>query len=451
MTNLRSWRKRCLVLIALSCLATMPARGEADPAVPVADAHARITTLPPGDPAEWSDADLAWLDVWSDTPILAFGEATHGTHEFAAARLRMLRYLVERHGYRVLAMEAHFTESLFLDLCLDDPDCDLATTMRERMLVWTTQTTEMLATLSWLREYNARVVVSERVHFVGLDAQILDHTEDLLHLLLGDLDTVHGTAVEGAFMPLSELTRGDYEVMDAEDLTGHLSRLEELRTRLEAAIPDRRTSSLVDQVISVSTQSLEFLQAYFHDGILVRDRHLQENVAWARSLGDPGAKMVLWAHNAHVAVHRGYAEDAGGNMGWHLRQRYGEDYRAIGLTFVRGGFRAKVFDADGRVTVSPHDIVFVVDPREGSLNTLLAAVDEPRFVLRLDDLDPSGALARWLAQPRAVLGIGDLFLGFEKIDTYHYGGDRVMTPITAFDAIIHLDGTHPTVALPAAD
>jgi erythromycin esterase len=286
---------------------------------------------------------------------------------------------------------------------------------------------------------------------VGFDAQVRRQVGELLHLLLGAADAVHGAAVDETFAPLDDLGRADYEAMDAERLAGHVARLEDLRGRLAAAGLDDWTTRMVDQVITVSRQSLEFLQAYFHDGKLVRDRHLQDNVAWSRDLLGPGTKVVLWAHNAHVAVHHGYAEDAGGNMGWQLRERYGDDYRAIGLTFARGGFRAKVFDADGQVTATPHDVVFVVDPPADSLNALLTAVGEPRFVLRLDDLDRAGPLARWLDAPRAVLGVGDLFMGPEKIGAYHYGGDRVMTPLAAFDAIVHLDDTHPTAALPGPD
>ncbi|MFK4040564.1 erythromycin esterase family protein [Nonomuraea wenchangensis] len=66
-----------------------------------------------------------------------------------------------------------------------------------------------------------------------------------------------------------------------------------------------------------------------------RDRHMAENTSLL--LAEPGAKVVLWAHNGHIGKGR-----IGGaaTMGRHLADAHGPAYYALGALFGSGGFRA---------------------------------------------------------------------------------------------------------------
>ena len=99
------------------------------------------------------------------------------------------------------------------------------------------------------------------------------------------------------------------------------------------------------------------------------------------------------------------------------------------------------------MTAEPRNVVFVVDPPDGSLNCLLDASEAENFVLDFNLTGQETDLARWLASERPVLGVGDLFLGYEKIPEYHYGGDRVLSPAGIFDALVYLADSHATEAL----
>jgi erythromycin esterase-like protein len=80
------------------------ALADPSPASKWAEEHAiRLTGTDPRAPLD----DLAPLDgIIGDAHLVALGEGTFGTHELFRAKQRILEYLVEKHGFSVLAIEA---------------------------------------------------------------------------------------------------------------------------------------------------------------------------------------------------------------------------------------------------------------------------------------------------------------------------------------------------------
>src|SRR5687767_7698493 len=71
-----------------------------------ADWLARDSAPLPADGMLAADAALAPFDrLASEARIVGLGEATHGSREFNDFRLSLVRRLVERHGYRLIALE----------------------------------------------------------------------------------------------------------------------------------------------------------------------------------------------------------------------------------------------------------------------------------------------------------------------------------------------------------
>ena len=66
------------------------------------------------DPDE--DAHFAeWFDRFADRRVVLLGEASHGTHEFYAARAAITRRFVERHGFTIVAVEADWPDAAAID------------------------------------------------------------------------------------------------------------------------------------------------------------------------------------------------------------------------------------------------------------------------------------------------------------------------------------------------
>src|SRR6476646_7909080 len=51
------------------------------------------------------------FDCFGSARVVLLGEATHGTAEFYRARAAITRRLVERHGFNIVAVEAHWPDA----------------------------------------------------------------------------------------------------------------------------------------------------------------------------------------------------------------------------------------------------------------------------------------------------------------------------------------------------
>lgn len=156
-----------------------------------------------------------------------------------------------------------------------------------------------------------------------------------------------------------------------------------------------------------------------------RDRAMAENIAWILDQ-NPGAKIVLWAHNGHVAAgsYRGYVP-----MGSYLWEKYSTDMIAVGFAFHRGGFQA--IDGQGRGLIP-----FTVPAAHAdTLDSLYASAKLPIYAidLRKAPLTGPGALLR---SPLLTRTIGSLY--DERIPLLYFS--EVAVP-DAFDAMIFVEET----------
>src|SRR5262249_5688561 len=107
-------------------------------------------------------------------------------------------------------------------------------------------------------------------------------------------------------------------------------------------------------------------------GEVTRDRSMADNVKWILD-HNPKAKIVLWAHNGHVAV-TGLSYES---MGSALRRMYGSEMIVFGFAFNQGSFQA--IAQGGGVLKN-----FTVPPAKAeTLDGTLASARIPLFALDL--------------------------------------------------------------------
>jgi len=341
--------------------------------------------------------------------IVALGEATHGTREFFQLKHRMVEFLATRMGFTIFAIEANMPEAYRLNDYVLNGKGDPAELLKG-MYFWTWDTKEVLEMIRWMREFNRSG--KGRIEFTGFDMQ----TPTAAAQIVKDLASKN----DPDFLPLIQQTVPALDDAAGKtqwrEILGHLKSLEPTYLASGASSKD------VDWAIQNARVVLQCLQ--MNSGEITRDHAMAENVKWILDQS-PGAKIVLWAHNGHVAM--------GGNMmGSELHRLYGIQMVVFGFAFDQGTFQA-IEQGSGlrnfRVTPAP----------AGSLDATLAASGIPIFALDLKHVPANSSAAAWLKESHRTRSIGAVYS-----EASNYFDD--LSPQANFDAILFV--SHTTAALP---
>jgi erythromycin esterase-like protein len=149
----------------------------------------------------------------------------------------------------------------------------------------------------------------------------------------------------------------------------------------------------IDWVIQNARLVLQYAQ--LKSGVKSRDESMADNVKWIADQ-NPGAKLIVWAHNGHIA-NTGFSGTA--SMGSYLRKTYGNQLVNFGFAFNEGSFQA--FE----MGKSLHPFTVAPAP-DGSLDRAFAAVGLPVFAVDLRQLPKEGPVAQWFSQPHPSRSIG---------------------------------------------
>jgi erythromycin esterase-like protein len=127
-------------------------------------------------------------------------------------------------------------------------------------------------------------------------------------------------------------------------------------------------------------------------GEVSRDQSMADNIKWIADQ-NPRAKIVVWAHNGHVA--------AGGfsytTMGAALRKVFGREMVVFGFAFNQGSFQAMPQAGGGL-----KDFTVPVAPAD-SLDAMLASAGLPLFALDIRAAPP------WFSEPHRSREIGAMY------------------------------------------
>lgn len=349
--------------------------------------------------------------VIGDARIVALGEATHGTREFFQLKHRLLEFLVSEMGFTTFALEANWHESLAVNDYVSHGRGDPAKALAG-LRFWTWNTQEVLDLIVWMRKYNADGANERKVSFAGFDAQFTVRAAVAIKEYLARVDPAAADEIAPRLVLFEKECR-DYSALRPEDVDALRSIAEELGVRLrvhERAYVRRSTPRewrLACQHVRVLQQVDEQRRAGDDDKLryMIRDRAMAENIAWLLEDEDPQRKMVVWAHNAHVARDpRGTFDGDVVSMGMHLARRFGTKLVVVGFAFGEGAFQAVIQEEGDK---RPIGEVVVGPPPDDSFDALLASTGLPVFMLDLRHLDKG--VAEWLLKPHLTREIGAFF------------------------------------------
>ncbi|HEV8528464.1 MAG TPA: erythromycin esterase family protein [Actinomycetes bacterium] len=400
-----------------------------------------LRTLDPAAPLD----DLPWLDeVIGDARVVAIGESAHYNRESYQLRHRLLRYLVERHGFGAYAMESGFVEGWRVDNWVRGGEDPLGQVMANGMTSLMGLWAQMRDHLEWMRQHNRSATQPVAFYGIdlpgsnasllpGLDAVIayLAQAEPEFHVDPGVRETASAFAVPSAFSAPAAIAAYGQLAPEAKDaLTAGLA---ELTARMTGRRLDYLRRTTVDAYeralrslrLTVTLDTLARAMARGDQQAMMfnRDAAIADTVDWILRRED---RIVLAAHNGHIQRWPGTLPGIPPvtPMGMHLADRLGRDYLVIGTTSGTGQTLNTGADFyTGTLFTN------LERPQPGSLDAFMAASGDGPFAVDLRRLSSADADAvRAASQQRFGAFYSDL------------------SPLDAYDAIVHLP--HVTAAEP---
>ncbi|CUU53630.1 erythromycin esterase [Parafrankia irregularis] len=357
-------------------------------------AHGIASTVPDAAPV-----DLEPLRTMiGDVAVVGLGESTHGAHEQLGLKHRLVRFLVERAGFRSVVLEEDWTKGIQIDEFLRHGRGDPRDLLADAGTPW--QCREILDLLVWMREYNERHP-TDPVRFAGADVvsvralaydAVTDHVARRAPRRLADL-SAHYDVIRpaGAIGPHIAWYRGQ---PDKKPYIDHARAARDLVASLPAD-PGRRLAPRHAEAI------VGFHEYHATSAVAVRDRYMADTVAFWR--GYTGGRSIYWASNVHSACgdpltisYPPFPPSTQTSAGGILRRRYGDRYLSVAMTFDHGEVNAGY----------PLQRYAVPPPAAQLTDTALAPAAAPADYL-LDLRAPAPPAVRsWLRGPAVLRAVG---------------------------------------------
>ena len=315
----------------------------------VARLHDAGEPLPVAEAPDFADA----FDRFGDARIVLLGEATHGSHEFYAARAAITRRLIERHGFNIVAVEGDWPDIARIDQYVRHgaPRPHNGDAF-QRFPTWMWRNQEVLGFADWLRGHNAALPEAARASMRGLDVYSMGES---IQAVVAYLDTHDQAAAKearrryGFLLPWQDVPQAYGHAVEQgglaaceEAVVAQLRALLAQRMHLITRDGARDGEAFFDaeQNARIVRAAESYYRAMVHGGVAswnLRDRHMFDTVQ--RLMAHRGdARMVIWAHNSHIGNASATAMGWRGefNIGELMRTAYGEEAVLIGFGTDRG-------------------------------------------------------------------------------------------------------------------
>ncbi len=308
-------------------------------------------------------ADLGpLLERIGDARIVLLGEATHGTSEFYKMRERISRELIEKKGFRFIAIEGDWPDAARVDHYVrhfDFPPSEW--TAFARFPTWMWRNEEVRSFIDWLRDHNSTVAPERRVAFHGLDLYSLYNSMRSVLAYLDDVDPQTAAIARERYGCLTPW-QADPATYGRAALTGHYRSCERdvvhmldsiLAKSSEYALHDgERFLDAVQNARLIANAERYYRIMYYGSRASwnLRDSHMFDTLKTLLHFYGPQSKAIVWAHNSHVGNARATEMSLRGehNIGQLCRSEFGTGAYLVGFGTDHGSVAA-ASDWDGPV------------------------------------------------------------------------------------------------------
>ncbi|KAF4443843.1 hypothetical protein F53441_11302 [Fusarium austroafricanum] len=392
-----------------------------------------------------ADAIAKYFDSFGDCTVLLIGDASHGTSEFYSVRAEITKYMMQNHGFNIVAAEADWPDAEHVDRYVrhrPGPGQGTSETIqmakkegREpaffRFPTWMWRNIEVHDFVEWMRSYNSSRGENEMVGFYGLDLYSMGTS---MKAVVDYLDTVDKDMAQVARERYSKLMHWaedphkygleslatsfhGYE----DDVVAMLKSLMGKRIEYSAALHNGTEFHSGEQNARVVKDAEQYYKAMYRgrdETWNLRDTHMFETLMRILEHRGQNSKAIVWAHNSHIgdarATSMGWSRDEL-NIGQLCKETFGAKALSIGTGTNTGTVgAAQHWDGD-------MNIMKVQPGLPDSYEELMHATDIKNFVLDLRTGKCDEKLRKALSKKRLERFIGVLYKPkTEKASHYSY-------------------------------
>jgi protein-L-isoaspartate(D-aspartate) O-methyltransferase len=389
------------------------------------------------------DADdfAAAFDRFADRRVVLLGEASHGTHEFYAARAAITKRFVERHNFTIVAAEADWPDAAVLDRHIrHQHPREGAPRPFQRFPTWMWRNPVIARLMHDLHALNRGRDPQDMAGFYGLDIYNMSGSIEAVLAYLDEHDPEAAAIAReryGCLTPWqaepstygrAALSRG-YAECEQQVIA-------ECRDLLERALEGDGGMFGAAMNARLVASAERYYRIMYYGGAEswnLRDSHMADTLEHLLQHHGPSSKALVWAHNSHIgdasATEMGRVRGEH-NIGQLVRERWGDQAALIGFGTHTGTVTAAT-DWDG-----DHETKRVLPSRSDSYERACHDSGIERFLL---DLRPGlhEGLRRRLAEPRLERFIGVIYR--PETERWSHYSEAVL--VEQFDAFVWFDET----------
>ncbi len=394
------------------------------------------------------------IDHIKDKRVVMLGESSHGTHEFYRWRKLISQELMEKHGFKFIAIEGDWPPCQRVNQFITHRSGKNATEVLrhfQRWPTWMWANTDFKKLVEWMARKNHTLAKPDQLGFYGLDVYSLFESIDEVLRQLQKIDPALAHLVQRRYACFDKFERNEQmyaqflskflkgcekEVLQAlrDLLQIRLDGMEEQHEILFDAIQNARIVKNAEDYYRVMIQGNE-------DSWNVRDRHMMETLDILLDHHGEDSKAIVWAHNSHIGDYRetDMVDYGHVNIGGLARELYGNDQVAL-IGF--GTYTGTVVAAD---MWGGHTQFMNIPPAkpesiEESMHAHAFASGEKSFYMLFDE----HARDSELAEKRGHRAIGVVYHPEDE----RYGNYVPTSLAKRYDAFIYFDQTQALKPLP---
>jgi len=363
----------------------------------------------------------------ADANLVGIGEPTHGTSEALKFKLRLLEYLVTKKGFTTIALEEAIPTCDIMNEVLNTNNRSIKDSLLSLPFYKLWKTAEIEAMLAWVSKYNKEH--AHKVNFIGIDMEDRgmktsrcmlrsywqQNKAALIEIKLLDsrLDTLVKTSATSddalLVMKLADSVRFQIEKI------GQVLKSEEGNIKSKEELFKLQTYVRVCQ---------QWLNVKFYNGD--RDELMADNIGFYLK-NHPDDKVLVWAHNFHIASH---ASNGAKSMGAYLKMQFANKYVPIGFTSAQGTYNAAKDYTQKSWSAYTFETAY-----KGTYEYILSKAKSGLYFLPLNTKATDQKAAFWLKIPMKHLDIGYIQSGGE--DDYKFYGNLG----SVFDGVVFCKAT----------